>query len=149
MNVTMKTVIAELVSLNLALNGRRSQDQLEILAEIWFTDCQHMQHTRFVQAVAACRRTSKWFPTPADINEQHDFIVSNIPETNTLQLEDAPPLTLAEETKRLERLRKLVVPEKEATIYINEKYKPKKPLSKNVVYVRDEAHKCRIKSGLE
>ena len=137
MNVTKKMVIAELVNLNLALNARRSQEQLEILAEIWFTDCKHMQQTRFIQAVANCRKNSKWFPTPADINEQHDFIVSNLPEKTTLQLDEARPLTLEEESKRLKQIRDLMGDDKESKIYINEKYKPKRPLSKNAVYVKD------------
>lgn len=39
-----------------------------------------MLENRFVEAVAACRKSSKWFPTPHDIITEYNSIVKQVPQ---------------------------------------------------------------------
>ena len=146
MNVSKKTISAEIAKLNLSLNARRSTDELKLLTDIWFVDCQHMLENRFVEAIAVCRKTSKWFPTVSEINQHYDQIVRNIPEKPMIE---GPRLSAKEEAKHIEKLKAMMEPEKEPTMYINAKYKPDRPMSKNVVYVSEpfEENKRMIKHG--
>jgi hypothetical protein len=110
-----------------------------------------MLEHRFVQAVGACRKASKWFPTPADVNEQYDQIVRNIPEPDLPQIDSASLLSPEEESERIKKLREMMRPDEEPTMYINAKYKPDNPMGKNIVYIPDpfQENKRRYLAGKE
>ena len=141
-----KTILAELTKLNLILNARRSIDELELLAGVWIADCGHMQEGRFIQAVAECRRRTKWFPTPVEINEQYNAIVRVAQMKDMPQIEQFPSLSPREEAERLRYLKSMITP-KSSVMYVSERYKPAHPMDPNIIYVPEQgkqrAHQAR------
>jgi len=71
-----KTVLRELTRLDLIYGGRKSGDELEALAKIFFEDCGHMDEAVFIEVCTQHRRNERYFPTPAELIAAHDQIVS-------------------------------------------------------------------------
>jgi len=112
-----------------------------------------MSTNRFIEAVAECRKTSKWFPSPSEICKAYDQIVWNLPEPGVKLLDVSERLDADQEAERMEALKAIMAPEAQ-TIFIAERYKPDNLMCEkdlNVVYVPEplKENKRRYKAGLE
>ena len=92
-NLRPKTVLRELTRLDLVYGGRKSGDELQALAKVFFEDCGHMNEARFIEACNQHRRRGLYFPSPAELIAAHDEIVANLPAPNQGLIEMPPELS--------------------------------------------------------
>ncbi len=92
----------EVVKLNSVYPNPQPADILKIRVSVWMEDLGHLSEEMFLASVKLHRKTSKFFPTPADILECYKEVVINKPKPIAL---DEPHIELTqeeeEERKRL------------------------------------------------
>ena len=91
--------MTELLKLSTNYPNPKSNDDLEILSALWMEDLGHISEEMFLKAIKLYRKTSKFFPTIADILEAYSEVVRNIPKPIALP-EQSVVLTPDEEIER-------------------------------------------------
>lgn len=150
-NTIYQTICVELGKANLVSPNRADVDDLREMAEIFYEILKEWSGDTIELAFRDHMKSNKWMPSPADI-EARCRSVSQSLEYNRDRSKALPiPEELSEKQrkKNLEQLQKIMSPEVQ-TIYINEKYKPKNPMSEkdlNIIYVKNAEDKKKHKSS--
>lgn len=85
---------------NLLYPQPKSVTELELVTDEFYEIFQGVSENYFVAACRAYKKRKKWFPVPADLQEEYDLIVKNIiPEVKQLPLPELTP-EQAEENRR-------------------------------------------------
>lgn len=98
-NLTHKIIAQELLKLSANYPNPKTNDELQILSEMWLEDLSHISKEIFLKATQAHRRQSRFFPTVADILECYQTVVRNTPKPLAL-VEPHIEFTQEEETER-------------------------------------------------
>ena len=80
MVLTKKRLFEELVKLDTLFGGRKTPEEIKVIAEQWWDHCQYMSDINFISAVRMYKQDGKFFPVPADIIELHRSIASRAPQ---------------------------------------------------------------------
>ncbi len=59
--------------------ARRTQEELEVLAQVWGSDLDDLSDQDLDQALRQVRRTCRYFPNPAEILEAHQALAASRP----------------------------------------------------------------------
>lgn len=105
------TIQRELVKLALIYqNPPKGADELEEIALIWLEDMAHVPNEDLVDAIRCHRRTSKFFPCPADILEHRRRTIEARERDRFFLPEDTGPRDLsdAQRTENQKKVRELL-----------------------------------------
>jgi len=67
----------ELLKLSANYPNPKTQDELQILSNLWLEDFSHIAEEIFLEAIKLHRRRSRFFPTIADVLELYQEVVRN------------------------------------------------------------------------
>lgn len=74
----------ELLKLSANYPNPKTEDELQILANLWLEDFSHISEEIFLEAIKLHRRRSRFFPTIADVLECYQDVVRNTPKPMAL-----------------------------------------------------------------
>jgi len=82
--LTHKTITTEILKLSANYPNPKTNDELQILANLWLEDFSHISTEIFLEAIKLHRRNSKYFPTIADILSAYQEVIRNKPKPISL-----------------------------------------------------------------
>jgi hypothetical protein len=92
--MTKKELMVELAKLNIVLTARKSAQELEVIAGIWYEDFGHISIDDFRIMLKRQRRVSPYWPSPSELFEQKNLLIS---ENRPLQIQMEDPKLTPEE----------------------------------------------------